>query len=90
VLVEEIERRLGRSCTIVGDDAGMHLTLLIHGAIRDTHIVDQAAQRKLVVSALSGAYLGDAPRQGLVLGFGNTRARDIPAAVRTLARLLDA
>jgi GntR family transcriptional regulator/MocR family aminotransferase len=90
VLVKEIERELYPSCTIVGGEAGMHLTILTGGAIQDNEIATKAAERKLRLSALSLSYVGDAPRQGFVLGFGNTRASQIPGAVRLLKKLLKA
>ncbi|HVG34603.1 MAG TPA: PLP-dependent aminotransferase family protein [Pyrinomonadaceae bacterium] len=90
VLVKEIERELYPSCTIVGGEAGMHLTILTGGEIQDNEIVAKAAERKLQLSALSLSYVGDAPRQGFVLGFGNTHASQIPGAVRLLKKLLKA
>lgn len=88
VLVREIERELGPSCTIVGGEAGMHLTVLLDGGARDSEVVAKAAERRLWLSALSLSYVGDAPRQGFVLGFGNTRASEMPGAVRLLKKLL--
>jgi len=88
VLVQEIERELYPSCKIVGGGAGMHLTILIHDGIQDSEIAAKAAERKLWLSPLSLSYLSDSPRQGLVLGFGNTRASEIPGAIRLLSKLL--
>jgi GntR family transcriptional regulator/MocR family aminotransferase len=90
VLVEEIERKLYRSCTILGGEASMHLTILISGGILDNEIAARVAERKLRLSALSLSDVGDAPRQGFVLGFGNTRVSQIPGAVRLLKKLLKA
>ncbi len=90
VLVKEIERELGSSCSIVGGEAGLHLTILIDGGIRDREIAAKAADKQLWLSALSLSYAGDAKRQGFVLGFGNARASDIPGAVRLLKKLLKA
>ena len=90
VLAEEIGRELYPLCTTEGGKAGMHLTILIDGAARDTEIAAQAARRKLWLSALSLSYVGEAARQGFVLGFGNTRASEIPGAVRLLKKLLTA
>jgi len=87
VLVKEIEREFGSSCTIVGGEAGMHLTLLINGGIKDKDIAAKAAARKLWLSALSLSYVGEAPHQEFVLGFGNTRVSEIPGAVRLLKEL---
>jgi DNA-binding transcriptional MocR family regulator len=68
----------------------MHLTILIGDMIRDDEIAGRAAERRLRLSALSLSCVGDAPRRGFVLGFGNTRASQIPGAVRLLKRLLKA
>jgi GntR family transcriptional regulator/MocR family aminotransferase len=88
VLVEEIERELNSSCTIVGGEAGMHLTILINDAIQDCEIAAKAAKRNLWLTPLSLSYAGNTPQRGLVLGFGNSRATEIPGAVRILKELL--
>jgi GntR family transcriptional regulator/MocR family aminotransferase len=90
VLVKEIERQLHSSCTIVGGEAGMHLTILVNDGIRDADIAAKAAERKLWLSALSLSYVGNNPRQGFVLGFGNTPASKMPGAVQLLKKLLKA
>ena len=88
VLVKEIEHQIGSRGTMMGGEAGMHLTLLIDG-IKDRAIQAKAAERKLWLSALSQSYIGDAPRQGFVLGFGDTQASEIPGGVRLLKKLLE-
>ena len=90
VLVEEIERELYPLCTIVGGGAGLHLTILMNGKFRDTEIAAKAAEKKLWLSALSLSYVSEAPGRGFVLGFGNTKAAEIPGAVRMLKKLLTA
>jgi hypothetical protein len=50
----------------------------------------RAAQKKLWLSALSLSYAGAPVRQGLVLGFGNTPAEQIPDAISLLKTLLGA
>ena len=66
----------------------MHLTILLDGGVRDSEIAARAAEKNLRLSALSLSYVGDAPRQGFVLGFGNTPASEIPGAIRLLKKLL--
>src|SRR5260370_39693610 len=83
-MVEEVGGELGDCCEILGGEAGMHLTVSIGERLRDTEIAAKAVQRKLWLSALSPSYGGSSPRQGFVLGFGNTSAAEIPAAVRLL------
>ncbi|HEX3581496.1 MAG TPA: PLP-dependent aminotransferase family protein, partial [Thermoanaerobaculia bacterium] len=88
ILVAELERELGDVATIAGDEAGMHLALLLSGAPDDQLLVARAAAQSLHLSALSASYSGGSPRQGLVLGFGNTRESQIAPAVRQLAGLV--
>ncbi|HEY2829123.1 MAG TPA: PLP-dependent aminotransferase family protein, partial [Thermoanaerobaculia bacterium] len=88
MLVAEIERELGDVATITGDAAGMHLALFLSGAADDRAIAARAAEQSLNLSPLSASYIGTAPRQGLVLGFGNTRESQIAPAVRRMAALI--
>ena len=87
VLIDEIQRVFGDSCTVVGAEAGMHITVLMRGVLRDQEISAKAMQRRLLVSPLSLSYAA-APRQGFVLGFGNTRADQIADGVRVLRECL--
>jgi GntR family transcriptional regulator/MocR family aminotransferase len=87
VLVEAIEREFGDRVTISGAEAGMHIALLLATGRNDVVIAAKAAERSLLVSALSASYVGSNPRPGLVLGFGNSEETRIPAAVRQLKEL---
>jgi GntR family transcriptional regulator / MocR family aminotransferase len=87
VLVTELARAFGEDGEIIGDDAGMHLTLLLQKLRKDEQLAARAAKESLWLSPLSASYVGRSPRHGFVLGFGNTRANQIPAAVRQLKRL---
>jgi GntR family transcriptional regulator / MocR family aminotransferase len=84
VLVEALRKELGASTPVLGDRAGVHLTVGLPRGARDVEIAHRAARHGLWVMPLSSAYLGRAPRQGLVLGYGGTRTQDIPEAVRRL------
>lgn len=90
VLVEEIERELGGSSKLMGAEAGLHVSLLFGNKFQDRDIVEKASLQNLWLSALSLAYIGRSPRQGLVLGFGNTSVRQIPGAVHLLKEILNA
>ena len=84
----EAERRnleyLALAC---GEEAGLHLTLLLPKLRNDQQIAARAAKDSLWLSPLSASYVGKSPRWGFVLGFGNTRANQIAAAVRQLRGL---
>src|SRR5436190_9483479 len=84
VLVTELARVFGEGAVIIGDEAGMHLALLLPKLRNDQRLAARAAKESLWLSPLSASYVSKSPRHGFVLGFGNTRANQIPAAVRQL------
>lgn len=89
VLIESVERELAGLCTVVGANAGMHITLLLNARASDQEMADRAAAKGLIISPLSASSLSRPPRQqGLVLGFGNSRTRAIPQAVHQLKSIL--
>jgi GntR family transcriptional regulator / MocR family aminotransferase len=87
VLVDAIDNELGSMVTVLGDEAGMHLALMLSNRVCDTEIAERAARQNLRLWPLSPCYLGQA-RPGFILGFGSTRVEEIPAAVRKLCKLL--
>ena len=72
---------------VVGDEAGMHLTVMLKGGYRDEEIAERAVREKLSLWPLSHCYANEA-RPGLILGFGGTTVRGIPGAVRKLRGLM--
>lgn len=88
VLVSSIEREFGDTVQIAGDRAGMHLVMLLPPDLRDHDIAVRAARRGLSVIPLSSCYEGSRSRPGLVLGYGPTRAGEIPDAVRRLKAIV--
>jgi GntR family transcriptional regulator/MocR family aminotransferase len=87
-LVESINQELGSTVQMLGDEAGMHLTVTLQKARRDVEIAQRAARQNLWIAPLSPFYAGKAPRQGFILGFGSTPTTEIPDAVRKLRNLL--
>jgi GntR family transcriptional regulator/MocR family aminotransferase len=87
VLVDALDNELGSMVTVLGDEAGMHLALMLSNRLCDTEIAERAARQNLRLWPLSPCYLGQA-RPGFILGFGSTRVEEIPAAVRKLCKLL--
>lgn len=87
VLATELARAFGQRTEIVGDEAGLHLALLLPKLRDDRQLAARAAKESLWLSPLSASYVGKWPLRGFVLGFGNTRANQIPAAVRQLKGL---
>ena len=88
VLVDAIERELGSTVRIFGDQAGAHLVATLANRSADHQVAMRAARQGLWVMPLSSCYLERPTRQGLVLGFGGTDVSDITSGVRCLSRVL--
>ena len=74
---------------ILGGNSGMHLTLRLPPQVDDRTLVERAHPHGIGARALSTFTSGSTAREnGLVIGYGNTRAEEIPGAVRVLARLV--
>jgi GntR family transcriptional regulator/MocR family aminotransferase len=89
-LVDALRRELGGRLEILGAEAGMHLVATLPPELNDQQISARAAGDNLWLWPLSPSYLGKDVRQGLILGFGSTKATEMPAAVNRLARVLTA
>jgi GntR family transcriptional regulator / MocR family aminotransferase len=73
---------------IHGADAGVHLAVTFPDNIRDVELASRAARERLWLWPLSPSYLGDKPRQGLVLGFGSTPKDQIRRNVGHLKKII--
>jgi len=89
LLVDNLRNHLDKTLSPIGDEAGMHLTVLLDAKHHDEEVAVRAARQKISLWPLSRLYLGH-PRQGFILGFGGTTASEIPLAVRRLSTLFDA
>jgi len=87
VLVSRLTEELAAWVEVVGDEAGMHLSVMLKNGHCDMEVAERAARQKLSLWPLSPLYLGGA-RQGFILGFGGTTMTEIPGAVRKLRHLL--
>jgi GntR family transcriptional regulator / MocR family aminotransferase len=83
-LVESIQQEFGSALEVHGTQAGMHLTVTLPEGLSDQEISERAARKGLWLPPLSPSYLGESPRQGFILGFGNTAAKEMPRAVGRL------
>ena len=89
VLVDALSRNFKDPLGVVGDEAGMHLTVMLSDGYRDQEIAERAVRQNLSLWPLSRCYV-DQPRQGFILGFGGTTVRGIPNAVRKFRDLIEA
>lgn len=89
VLAASVSKELGSMVEVVGSEAGTHLTVKLQNGASDVRIAERASSHKLRIWPLSPHYLGEAPRHGFILGFGNTPIEEIPRSVRKLRDLLE-
>jgi GntR family transcriptional regulator / MocR family aminotransferase len=82
-LVGCLEKELGRPVEITGEQAGMHLCIALD-KISDRKITQRAARNGLWLVPLSSSYAGSESRQGFILGFGSTPAKEMSNAVGRL------
>ena len=70
---------------------GLHLLAGLPHACDDQTLVAAARQRQIGAAPLSGFFVAQpkTKRQGLLMGFGNTRPEAMPGAVQTLCRLIE-
>jgi GntR family transcriptional regulator / MocR family aminotransferase len=90
VLLEELQRAFPEACTVVGAEAGMHVTVLIRGVKRDRDVAARARREGLLLSPLSPSYAETDAQQGFVLGFGNASVDQISEGVRRLKKCVQA
>jgi GntR family transcriptional regulator/MocR family aminotransferase len=83
-LVKSIREQFGSSLEIHGTQAGMHLAVTLPKGLNDREIATKAARNGLWLWPLSPSYLGEVPRQGFILGFGNTAVEEMSRAVSQL------
>ncbi|HVA64800.1 MAG TPA: PLP-dependent aminotransferase family protein [Terriglobales bacterium] len=86
-LVAALAEHFGAGLEIHGADAGLHLTATWTRGEPDREVATRAARDGMWLWPLSPSYVGDAPRPGLILGYGSTAAAAIPQAVRQLRNL---
>jgi GntR family transcriptional regulator / MocR family aminotransferase len=91
-LVDSINNELGSMVKVLGNEAGLHLTVTLATPVSDTEVAERAARQQLWIWPLSTSYLGlsETVSPGFILGYGNTPSDVIPRAVRKLRNLLDA
>jgi GntR family transcriptional regulator/MocR family aminotransferase len=83
-LTQALKTEFGTEIEILGAEAGMHLVVTFPPGCSDRAIAAIAARDKLWLWPLSAAYAGPNVRQGVILGFGGTKAADMSYQVKRL------
>jgi len=86
-LVDALARDLPEFA-IHGADAGLHLTLFLHDKMSDVERAMDAARQKLWLWPLSSSYASRSPKQGFILSFASTPAKEMRSAVQRLRSVL--
>jgi GntR family transcriptional regulator/MocR family aminotransferase len=87
-LVASLHQYLETRVNLRGAQAGMHLAVTLSGDFSDLEIATRAAEKGLWLWPLSPSYLDKPAHQGLILGFGNTPAEEMPRMVSQLCAFL--
>lgn len=88
-LLSAIEAEGGGWLTVPTAATGLHLAAALPDDCNDQALAAAARTRQIGVMPLSGYFVDAArtTRQGLLMGFGNTRPESMKGAIRTLSRL---
>jgi len=87
-LVNTIRTHLGTSVEVIGDDAGMHLVVLLPPGVDDMLVSKDAAQNGISAMPLSSCYMKPHGRSGLILGYGGVSPRQIHEGMSKLAAIV--
>jgi GntR family transcriptional regulator/MocR family aminotransferase len=88
-LVRAIRLQIGDKVEVVGDDAGMHLVMMLPSGVNDVVVSKRAAQKGVSAMPLSTCYLRPPDRGGLILGYGGANPRQIQEGVAKLRMSID-
>jgi GntR family transcriptional regulator / MocR family aminotransferase len=88
LLVDSSQRTFGSRLQIIGDMAGMHLTVTLPNGLNDVEIANRAARESLWLWPLSPSYITKVAAHGFILGFGSTAPTEIRRAVEHLRAVL--
>lgn len=83
-LVSAIRLQIGDKVEVVGDEAGMHLVMMLPCGVSDVVVSKKAAQKGVSAMPLSTCYLRPPARGGLILGYGGANPRQIQEGVSKL------
>jgi GntR family transcriptional regulator / MocR family aminotransferase len=89
VLIGSLRRQFGSAVDVLGDSAGMHVTIKLSPGLKDQELSVRAAEEKLWLWPLSSCYITKPAADGFILGFGSTTLAEIPRAVTRLASIIE-
>jgi GntR family transcriptional regulator/MocR family aminotransferase len=87
-LLDSLKNELDIPFDVKGEQAGLHFSVTLPRGFRDHEISERALRHKLWLTPLSTSYMEHPAPQGLVLGFSNVSAAEIPRAVKKMKEIL--
>ncbi len=87
-MIDAIEQHAGDVLTVGNADAGLHLVAFLPDGADDKAVVRAAMRLGMFPTALSTCYAREAPRPGLIIGFGGLDACAIAGAVHRLGDVI--
>jgi GntR family transcriptional regulator / MocR family aminotransferase len=87
-LVESLSRHFGDEVTVFGESAGMHLVVDLRTPYECEEVIRRAAEVGVGISNLGQYYLGRAPANRFLLGYGGLSERQIAQGIRLLAEVV--
>jgi GntR family transcriptional regulator/MocR family aminotransferase len=90
LLIETLNGPLARYVTVGPAHAGLHVTTFLRPALDEDAVTRSASGQGIATMGLQQAYRDSPPRPGLLLGFGAISTAALPAALRSLERIMAA
>jgi GntR family transcriptional regulator/MocR family aminotransferase len=92
VLLEEVQRQLGKGVQVGGVSAGLHAVLWLDGFTEQdvAGLVERAHEAGVNVYSIAPYFLGTPARAGLVIGYGHLSESTIRNGIRRIAAALAA
>lgn len=87
-LLESIRNELDIAVTVLGEQAGLHVSVTLPQGFDDHELSERAARDGLWLVPLSSSYIERPSPQGFILGFSNIPAGEIPRTMKKLKNIL--
>ena len=88
ILTEALSGPLADQLTTRTPNAGLHVAAVLRGGLCEKEVLRAAARHGIVTSGLHDCFHTGPAQSGLLIGFGAVGSTGLPAALRTLGRVL--
>jgi GntR family transcriptional regulator / MocR family aminotransferase len=88
ILTEALGGPLADYLTARVPNAGLHVAAVLRGGLRENDVLQAAARHGVATSGLHDCFRTAPAQPGLLIGFGAVSTTGLPAALRTLGRIL--